>query len=86
MEQIFGSLTLILAFSMVLIALPSQIIKNHLEQKCGLSFLMTALPLSVYAARACYAVAIKSWYILIPDVLGVLFSVILMFQYFRHKK
>ena len=86
MEQIFGSLTLILAVSMVVIALPSQIIKNYREQKCGLSFLMTALPLSVYVVRACYAVAIKSWYILIPDSLGVLFSVVLVYQYLKKKK
>ncbi|HPN54605.1 MAG TPA: hypothetical protein PLB52_01590 [Candidatus Moranbacteria bacterium] len=83
MENVFGFFTLILAVSMVLVALPSQIIKNHRERKSGLSFLMTALPLSVYVVRACYAVTIKSWWILAPDTLGVFFSIILVFQYFK---
>jgi len=86
MEQIFGSATLILAVSMVVIALPSQIIKNHRDKKCGLSFLMVTLPLSVYISRACYAVTIKSWFILVPDTLGVLFSTILLIQYLKPRK
>lgn len=86
MEQAFGFLTMALAVAMVVIALPSQIIKNRKMKKCGLSFLMVTLPLSVYISRACYALLIKSWYILVPDLLGVLFSAILLFQYYYWNK
>ncbi len=87
MENLFGSLTLVLAVTMVVIALPSQIRKNYRERKCGLSFLMVLLPLGVYISRTCYAILIKSWYIVVPDFLGVIFSAVLLaqFLYYRNK-
>ncbi len=86
MEQALGTLTLILAILMAVIALPSQIKKNALEKRCGQSFWMTILPLSVYLSRAGYAVTIGSWYILIPDTFGIIFSAVLLFQYFKYRK
>lgn len=56
MENIIGTLTMVLAIAMVVIALPSQIRKNLREKKCGLSIWMVLLPLSVYAARAVYTI------------------------------
>jgi len=85
MEHIFGSLTMVLAISMVVMGLPSQIIKIYKSKKCGLSFLMVVLPLLVYSSRVGYAITIHSWYILIPDVLGVIFSTILLVQYRLYK-
>jgi len=86
MESLFGTATMVLAIIMVVIALPSQIRKNHKEQRCGLSFLMVLLPLSVYVSRTCYAVLIKSWYIVVPDVLGVIFSAVLLTQFLMYRK
>jgi len=86
MEVIFGTLTLILAVAMTLLALPSQIYKNHKDKKCGLSTLMVFLPLLVYISRAIYAIVIKSYYILIPDILGVIFSLIVLWQYLKYGK
>ena len=80
-----GSLTMTLAIAMVMFALPSQIIKNYNSGDCGLSFLMTALPLSVYLSRAFYAKKIKVWYIWVPDALGVIFSLVLLGQYILYK-
>lgn len=85
MEKVFGLLTLVLAVSMVVIALPSQIIKNHKSKKCGLSIWMVILPLSVYVARSVYSLVISSYYIFIPDILGVIFSVILFWQYIKYR-
>jgi len=85
MENILGTLTLIFAISMVIIALPSQIRKNHQEKKCGLSFTMTLLPLCIYISRSGYAFTINSWYILIPDVIGLIFSCIIFIQFFLYK-
>ena len=85
MEKIFGTVTLVLAVSMVLFALPSQIKKQHYEKKAGLSWLMVLLAPSVFASRVCYGLAIKSWYILIPDALGVLFSIVLLVQKVKYQ-
>ena len=86
MENIFGSLSMVLVIAMVVIALPSQIYKNYKEKKCGLSFLMIVLPLSIYITRGFYAVFIKSWYILIPDSIGVVVIIIILIQYILYRK
>jgi energy-coupling factor transporter transmembrane protein EcfT len=86
MESLFGTMTMVLAISMVVIALPSQIVKNSREKKCGLSMWMVLLPLAVYMSRTCYAMQIKSWYIVVPDVLGVIFSIIIFVQFFVYKQ
>jgi len=86
MENVFGSLTLIVGVFMVFIALPSQIVKNYREKQCGLSFFMVFLSLCVYFFRFCYAITIESYYILIPDTPGVIFSAILMYQFMRYRK
>jgi len=86
MEKFFGITTLILAVSMVAIALPSQIIKNYRLKKCGLSLWMVILPLSVYISRSAYSLIIKSYFIFIPDILGVIFATIILWQYIQYKK
>jgi len=86
LEKILGISVLVLAITMVVIALPSQIKKNHKEKKCGLSFLMVILPLSVYLTRSFYAIKMESWYIFIPDSFGFIFSVVLLVQFFYYKK
>jgi hypothetical protein len=83
MQQTLGTITMILAIAMVVWALPKQILKNKHEKKCGLALSMIVLPLGVYTSRAIYAFSIGAWFILVPDALGVLFSVILARQY-RH--
>jgi hypothetical protein len=86
MEKFFGILTLVLAVSMVAIALPSQIVKNYKLKKSGLSIWMVLLPLSVYISRSVYSFMIESYYIFIPDILGVIFSLILLWQYIKYIK
>ena len=84
MEHIFGSLTLVFAVAMVFIGLTSQIRKNFNEKVCGMSFWLIVLALVVYVSRAGYAICIKSYYILIPDIFGVIFSAIILFQFFTY--
>lgn len=86
MKDFFGSLTLVLAMAMTLFAIPSQVLKNFKDKRCELSFLMIFLPLSVYASRICYSITIRSWYILIPDSLGLVSVVVLMWQFFAYRK
>lgn len=80
MEHVIGLTTMILAVAMVVIALPKQIIKNHKDNRVGITLWLVILPLGVYASRAMYGLLIGSKYIMIPDVLGVLFSSVLLYQ------
>lgn len=86
MEKLLGSITMFFAITMVVIALPSQIHKNYQEKKCGLSLLMVVLPFAVYVSRACYAVLISSWYIAVPDFIGVILSALLLMQFCIYRK
>lgn len=86
MENLSGIITMILATTMVMVALPTQIIKNYKEKRCGLSFLMVFLSLTVYISRFFYATLGKLWYIMLPDLFGIVFSSILFIQFFLYKK
>ena len=80
-KKMFGRSTLIFAILMVFFGLSSQVLKNYHQHECGLSFLMVILPLAVYVSRSLYSFTIKSWYIFVPDVIGVILSLILLTQY-----
>ncbi len=69
-----------LAIAMVVIAFPKQIIKNHKDNRVGITLWLVILPLGVYTSRAVYGLLIGSKYIMIPDVLGVIFSSVLLYQ------
>lgn len=86
MNNVLGTITMILAVAMVVWALPRQILKNRREQKCGLALSMILLPWGVYVSRAIYAFSIGSWFILVPDALGVVFSSVLARQYYRYRQ
>lgn len=87
-QWIFGSLTLVFGIVLVLIGLPAQIRKNYKEKNCGNSAVLFSLVLIVYLFRAVYAITIGSFYIFIPDILGIVFSSCIVFQsfYYRNKR
>jgi hypothetical protein len=86
MEEFFGTLTLIFGVSMAAIGLPIQVWKNYKEKKCGFNFTLVFLTIAVYGSRMAYSYIISSWYILIPDSIGLVFGGIIFFQYFLYKK
>lgn len=79
-QQIFGSITLVLGIALVLIGITAQVIKNYKDKRCGNSSVLFVLVLAVYLSRAAYAITIGSFYILIPDILGIVLSSIIIFQ------
>lgn len=81
MENIIGTITMVLAIAMAVIALPKQIVKNHRDNRVGIDWWLVALALGVYASRAVYGLLIGSYYIMIPDVCGTVFSSILLYQF-----
>lgn len=86
MENFLGSSTMILATLMVLIAIPSQIIKNYKLKSCDFSFPMVFLPLLVFISRSAYSLVIKSYFIFIPDIIGTILFIIILWQYVKYKK
>lgn len=86
MEHVFGIVTMILAVSMSVVGLPMQAWKNYREKSCGFSRLLIFLTVGVYTSRLGYGWTIGSYYIMIPDFLGSLFSSVIMTQYFLYNR
>ena len=83
METLFGSITLVLATAMACIGLPMQIKKTHKTGK-AVSHWLAWLALSVYVSRSVYSGIIGSYFILIPDIFGVFFALIIVVQCYLH--
>lgn len=83
-QQIFGIITLVFGIAMVFIGLAAQIIKNYREKRCGNHLALALLALAIYLSRSAYAVTINSFYILIPDIAGIVFSSIIIFQHYHY--
>ncbi len=86
LQSFLGSSTMVLATLMVLIAVPSQVIKNYRNKRCEFSFPMVILPLLVYISRSAYSLTIKSYFIFVPDAIGLIFFIIILWQYIKYKK
>lgn len=80
MEHFFGWAAMLLAITMSIIGLPSQILKSHEDKRVGLSSWMALIVFGVYTCRAIYGFLIGSYYIMLPDLLGSIFSTVLLFQ------
>ena len=81
-EDVFGWITMFFSFAMVVIGLPVQIWKNKKEKTCGITILIVAGALCIHSSRMLYALSISSWYLLIPDSVGVTLSIILFRQWY----
>jgi hypothetical protein len=81
-----GRMVLICGIGMALFGLPSQVTKNFREQRCGQPLVLGLVASGVYIARFGYGAAIGSWYLMIPDGIGALMTVTLLFQSFHYPK
>jgi len=82
----FGRLTMVLGILMVLIGLTNQVRKNYKEKRAGNPLSLAILATSVYLSRASYALTISSFYILIPDIIGVILGSVTVYQHFHYKR
>ena len=85
-EQFFGTSTLIFGSLMSLFGLPAQIRKNKKTKSCVFSLSLLMLVIGVYFSRICYSLIIKAYYIVLPDAIGELMSIVILFQYFKYNK
>ena len=85
LETILGSLLLAVGLVVVFIAFPSQIVKNYQEKRFGLSIVLVICGFLVYSLRIPYTIIRQDYYILIPDIVGFVIHIILVYQYFKYK-
>jgi hypothetical protein len=84
-ETIFGYLTLVSALIMTSIGLPSQIWRNYKTKTSGLALILLIITLAVYVSRVTYTSIRQDYFILIPDCIGLICSIVLCVQHFRYK-
>jgi hypothetical protein len=79
-----GKLTLVCGIGMVVLGFPAQIYSNWVKQVCGIDPVLIAVALILYLVRIPYQVSARAWYLLPADVLGLIASIILMYQFFLY--
>lgn len=83
-KTVSGNITLCLALGMVFLGLTSQVWKNYMDHNCGQTLMMTVMPLLVQVSRAVHTAIIRDWYILIPDTIGAVLSLVLLWQWYSY--
>ncbi|HAU66414.1 MAG: hypothetical protein UT30_C0001G0087 [Candidatus Uhrbacteria bacterium GW2011_GWF2_39_13] len=76
-----GKMTLVCGIGMVLLGFPSQIYANWKAGECGMDPVLIMVALVLYGVRIPYQVSARVWYLLPADVLGLLVSIVLVYQY-----
>ncbi len=76
-----GKITLACRIGMVLLGFPSQIYTNWKTGVCGIDPVLIIVVFILYIVRIPYQVSIRAWYLLPADVLGLVSSIVLMYQY-----
>lgn len=86
MEQILGIMLSIISLGVVFIAFPTQIYKNWKTKNFGISLTLILFGVAIYITRIPYTFLRADYYILIPDIVGFLIHIILIYQYFIYRK
>jgi cytochrome c biogenesis protein CcdA len=86
MEQILGILLSIISLGVVFVAFPTQIYKNWKNKNFGISLTLILFGIAIYLIRIPYTFLRSDYYILIPDIVGLLIHLILIYQYFLYRK
>ena len=79
-----GRITLGCGIGMVLLGFPAQIYSNWAAHECRIDPVLVAVVLVLYVARIPYQISARAWYLLPADVLGLLASIVLVWQYITY--
>ena len=79
-----GKLTLACGIGMVVLGFPAQIYANWSNGACGIDSLLIVVALVLYLVRIPYQISARAWYLLPADMLGLLASMVLVYQYFSY--
>lgn len=85
MEHILGIALTIMMISVVFIAFPSQIYKNWKEKHFGISLTLVTFGILIYVIRIPYTYIRSDYYILVPDIIGLIVHLVLVYQYFKYR-
>ena len=69
----------------VFIAFPSQAYKNYKTKNFGISLTLVLFGISIYLLRIPYTYIRKDYFILIPDLVGLLIHILLIWQFFLYR-
>ena len=77
---------MIVSLLVVFIAFPSQAYKNYKTKNFGISLVLVLFGVAIYLLRIPYTFIRHDYFILIPDIIGLLIHVLLIWQFFLYKK
>ncbi|MBU0626572.1 SWEET family sugar transporter [Patescibacteria group bacterium] len=83
MEHIIGEIFRFFALVMVCWGVPRQIIKQYKENRFGMDFYFSLVICAVYFFRTWYGILKNDWYIIIPDSVGLILSIVIVYQRFN---
>lgn len=86
LENISGSLALIFGIASFFIGLTHQVIKQYKEKRCGLSIIWASLGTLACLSRIFYFIVTKAYWTIPPDAVGLLLSVVVLYQYGAYEK
>lgn len=79
-----GKLTLACGIAMAFLGFPMQIYANWKVHECRIDPVLIAVVLVLYLVRIPYQVSARAWYLLPADLLGLLASCVLTWQYLTY--
>lgn len=86
LEDLFGSLAMTFGILTTVIGLSAQALKNYNEERLGNPRILAVLSIGVYLSRTAYAMTIHSFYIMIPDLAGIIIVGTILFQWYLYRE
>jgi hypothetical protein len=82
---VWGTLTAIFSICAAILGLGRQVYVQWKKKQCGITFMLAVFPFAVFVCRLGYAFTIKANYLIVPDILGAVFSATILVQYFLYR-
>lgn len=86
MEHVFGFLAMTLGMMTFIFGLTAQAVKQYREKRCGLSIVFAGFGTITLAIRIVYFYLSGAYWTIPPDVVGLVISVVIIYQYGRYEQ
>ena len=84
--DVLGWIALVITIVYTGLGMPMQILKNYRKHSAeGLSLLMTTLMFLTFSSWVVYAAVKPDWYLIGPNFLGAVCSLIILVQFWRYR-
>lgn len=81
LEMAFGFLAMMCGLATFIIGLSAQAIKQYKEKRCGISIVFAGLGTITCIVRIIYFILSGTYWTILPDVIGLLISSVILYQY-----